>query len=131
LTGDGDLARAMRAVRGGLVPGGLFLFELNLPASYARYWSGEEAVDVGDAVIVRTHQRRTQPPVIEATASIRRRTCGGFDEVIDHIAQRPYEDAEVDAALAAAGFVVLERDRFDPFDAGGEPTKALWSCRRP
>jgi SAM-dependent methyltransferase len=110
LTGEGDLARALAAIRVSLVPGGLFVFELNLPASYARYWNGEEAVDVGDALIVRTSRRRPGSSVIEAEVSIRRRTCCGFDEVVDCIAQRPYEDAEVEVALASGGFIVLERE---------------------
>ena len=130
LTEEGDLARALAAIQASLVPGGVFVFELNLPASYARYWHGEETVDVGDAVIVRTHRRRAGSPVIEAEVSIRRRTCGGFDEVRDHVAQRPYSDAEVEPALARAGFAVVAREVYDPFDAGGEPTKALWTCRR-
>ena len=130
LTGDGDLGRALAAVRSSLVPDGLFVFELNRPASYARYWSGEHAVDLGDAVIVRTHRRRAGSPVIDAEVSIRRRTCGGFDEVTDHIAQRPYEDAEIEGALQKADFAVVERELYDPFDAGEAPTKALWVCKR-
>jgi SAM-dependent methyltransferase len=129
LTDDGDLDRAVAAVRASLVPGGVFVFELNLPASYARYWSGEDAVDVGDAVIVRTHRRRPGSSVIDAEVSIRRRTCCGFDEVVDHIAQRPYDDGEVESVLARSGFALLEREVYDPFDAGGDPTKALWTCR--
>lgn len=129
LTDEGDLARALAAIRASLVPGGLFVFELNLPASYARYWQGEDTVDVGDAVIVRTHRRRSDSPVIEVEVSIRRRTCGGFDEVRDHVAQRPYADGEVEAALASGGFGVVAREVYDPFDVGGEPTKALWVCR--
>ncbi len=127
-TADGDLVRTLRAVRAGLVPGGLFVFELNLAAGYARYWQGEHAADVGGAVIVRTHRRRPGSAVIQAHVSIRRRTCGGFDEVTDHIAQRPYDDAEVEAALAGTGFTVLDRERYDPFEASAEPTKALWTC---
>jgi SAM-dependent methyltransferase len=131
-TADDDLARTFRAVRAALVPGGLFAFELNLPASYVRYWEGEHTADVGDAVIVRTHHRRPGSPVIEARVSIRRRTCGGFHEVTDHIAQRVYDDVEVDAALARTGFGILERQRYDPFETGGEATKSLWVCvRRP
>lgn len=130
LTGDDDLDRALAAVRANLVPGGLFVFELNLPSSYARYWQGEETVELGDAVVVRTHRPRAGTPVIEAEVSIRRRTCGGWAEVRDHIAQRPYADGEVEAAVARAGLAVVERDRYDPFGGSLGPTKALWTCRR-
>ena len=130
-TGDADLVRTLRAVRAALVPGGLFVFELNLPASYARYWQGEHATDVGDAVIVRTHRRRPASSVIEARVSIRRRTCGGFDEVTDEIAQRPYDDVEIEDALARTGFTLLERERYDPFESAAEPTKSLWTCASP
>jgi ubiquinone/menaquinone biosynthesis C-methylase UbiE len=129
LTADGDLARAFGAVARSLVPGGLFAFETNLPASYARYWSGGEHVDTGDAVIVRTHRRRPGSHVIEATVSIRTRSCGGWHEVRDRIEQRPWSDAEVRAALRAGGFGLVERDEYDPFAGGPEPTKALWVCR--
>lgn len=130
LTDDGDLARTMIAVRRNLAAAGLFVFELNLPASYERLWSGEETRDLGDAVVVRTHRHRPGTRVVEADVSIRRRSCGGWDEVRDHVAQRPYDDAEVEAALGDAGLVLLERERYDPFGAGDVPTKALWSCRR-
>jgi SAM-dependent methyltransferase len=129
LTEDGDLGRAFRAIRTALVPDGVLVFETNLAASYARYWSGEETVDIGDAVIVRAHRRRPGSPVIDAEVSIRRRTWGGFDEVRDHIAQRPYAEDEIEAALARARFAVVEREAYDPFDRGGEATKALWVCR--
>jgi len=130
LTAEGDLDRALASMHRSLVPRGLLVFELNLAASYERYWSGEETVEVGDAVVVRTHRRREGSPVIEADVSIRRRSCGGWDEVRDHIAQRPYADADVERALARAGFTLVERQTYDPFAAGAEPTKALWVCRR-
>ncbi|MGH7895783.1 MAG: class I SAM-dependent DNA methyltransferase, partial [Candidatus Binatia bacterium] len=44
LVGDRDLDRALAAVQRSLAPGGLFVFELNLPASYERFWSGEDTV---------------------------------------------------------------------------------------
>ena len=128
LTENGDVVSALASVRANLVPGGVFVFELNLPASYARYWEGEEVVDVGDAVIVRTHRRRAGSPVIEARVSIRQRTGCGFEETVDHIAQRPYDDGEVEAALAATGLVLVARETYDPFDASAQPTKALWVC---
>ncbi len=126
LTADGDLARALASVRDALVPRGLFLFELNLPASYARYWSGTETVRLPDAVVMREHRRVPGTPVIEARVTIRR----GGEEAHDRIEQRPYTDAEVETALAETGFTLLERAAFNPFDAAGAPMKALWVARR-
>jgi SAM-dependent methyltransferase len=126
LTEEGDLDRALAAVAGALVPRGLFLFELNLPASYARYWSGTETVELADAVIVREHRRLPGAPVIEARVRIR----GPGGEVEDRIAQRLFTDAEIERALAAARFEVLERTEFNPFEPQGPPMKALWVVRR-
>ncbi|HLK11429.1 MAG TPA: methyltransferase domain-containing protein [Candidatus Binatia bacterium] len=126
LTGDGDLDRALAAVRGALVPGGLFLFELNLAASYARYWSGTETVRLADAVVVREHRRLAGAPVIEARVRIR----GPEGEAEDRIAQRLYTEVEVEHAVAAAGLDVVERTEFNPFAAHGPAMKALWVVRR-
>ena len=119
------------ATRAALVPGGLFVFELNLPASYARYWSGTETTRLADAVVVREHHRLPGSPVIEARVTIQRFRGGRVDEVTDRILQRPYADAEVEAALARAGLVLLERTSFNPFVPTAPPLKALWSARRP
>jgi SAM-dependent methyltransferase len=125
LTGDGELGRAMTAIRDALVAGGLLLFELNLPQAYERYWTGVETVTLPDAIVTRSHRRRA--PIVEAHVVIRR-ADGSI--VGDRIAQREWADAEVEAALASAGFVRLEVERFDPFEATGTPTKALWSAQR-
>ena len=127
LTGDGDLARALSTVRGALVPGGLFVFELNLPEAYERYWSGVETVTLPGAVVTRAHRRVAGSPCLEAEVTIRR-----ADGTVEHdrIRQRPYADDEVEAALRAAGFAPRGVERYDPFDGGGPPTKALWSAAR-
>jgi SAM-dependent methyltransferase len=127
LTGDGDLSRALSAVRGALVPGGLFVFELNLPAAYERYWSGVETVTLPGAVVTRAHHRVAGSPCLEAEVTIRR-TDGTV--VRDRIRQRPYADDEVEAALRAAGFTPGGVERYDPFSGGRPPTKALWSVAR-
>jgi SAM-dependent methyltransferase len=125
LTDDGDLARALAAVRDALVPGGLFLFELNLPAAYERYWSGTESITLPDAVVVREHHRTAG--IVEALVTIRH--ADGIT-VRDRIAQRPYDDDEVLHALAAAGFGTAAVERFNPFEREGSPVKALWSAQR-
>lgn len=127
LTGDDDLARALGAIHDALVPGGLFLFELNLPAAYARYWSRTETVSLEDVVVTREHHRIAGTPCLEAHVTIRQ-----ADGTVthDHIRQRPYLDGEVEAALRAAGFAIAGVERYDPFSGGGPPTKALWSVAR-
>jgi SAM-dependent methyltransferase len=127
LTGDDDLPHALAAVHAALVPGGLFLFELNLSEAYARYWSGTETVTLQDAVVTREHRRIAGTPCIEAHVTIRQ-ADGAVTH--DHIRQRPYLDGEVEAALHTAGFAIAGVERYDPFSGGGPPTKALWSVAR-
>ena len=127
LTADGDLDRMLCAVRGALVPGGLFLCEVNLPEAYARYWSGEETIALPDAVVTREHRRIAGTPVLEALVTIRR---SDGTMVHDRIAQRPYGDDELEAALDAAGFRVAAVERFNPFDPAAAAVKALWSTQR-
>ena len=115
------------AVRDALVPGGLFLCEINLPEAYARYWSGEETIALPDAVVTRAHRRIAGTPGLEALVTIRR---ADGSTVHDRIAQRPYGDDELEAALGTAGFRVAAVERFNPFDPTAAAVKALWSAQR-
>jgi SAM-dependent methyltransferase len=125
LTADGDLLRAMSAVHDALAPGGLFCFELNLLEAYERYWTGLEQVTLPDAVVVREHRR--DGATFEARVTIRR---SDGTTIHDRIAQRLYDDGEVAAALAGAGFELVGVERFDPFTTAGSPVKVLWSAQR-
>lgn len=126
LTGDGDLAAACAAVRRNLVPGGLFLFELNLPAAYARWWRGTDTQRLGDVAVTRVHRAIPGTPCLEAVVTIRR----GTEVRHDRIAQRPFADEEIGAALAGAGLVPLGHETYDPF-GGTAASKALWAAQRP
>jgi SAM-dependent methyltransferase len=125
LAGDGDLARAMAAVHDALVPAGLFLFEVNLPEAYDRYWNGVESVTLPDAVVTREHHRVAA--ILEASVTIRR---ADGTTVRDRIAQRPYAAGEVEATLGAMGFTLIGLECFNPFEPAGPPVKALWSTQR-
>jgi len=127
LTDHSDLARAMAAVHAALVPGGLFLFEVNLLAAYERYWRGVERVTLPDAVLTREHHAVEGGRIVEASVTICR---GDGTAVHDRIAQRVYDDDEIEAALAGAGFACHGVARYDPFDPAGAPVKALWSAQR-
>jgi SAM-dependent methyltransferase len=130
LTGPGDLDAAFAAVSRSLVPQGLFVFDLNLPACYDRYWSGPETVDLGDAIVHREHVRHPASPLIRADLTIERRHGDRSEVVRDRLEQRVYEDTEIEGVLKKTGFSLLERTTFNPFDAEADAVKALWSVRR-
>jgi SAM-dependent methyltransferase len=126
LTEEGDLDRLFHAVGRSLVRGGLFVFEVNLPAAYARFWSGDDEVRAGATRIRRRHRRLPGASILEAHVTIE--TDDGA-VTHDRIVQRAYDDREIESGLANAGFTVLARDAYDPFTGSGTPTKALWTVR--
>jgi SAM-dependent methyltransferase len=130
LTDPADLDRALSAIFRSLVPGGLFLFELNLPACYERYWSTSEIVHLDGVDVIRDHRWIRGTPRLEAQITIRRLGSGGWEETYDRIEQRIYSDGEVEMALASAGFSLLEREVYNPFEPQRVPVKGLWSARR-
>ena len=125
LTGDDDLERLFGAVRSSLVAGGLFAFELNLPAAYERFWSGDDEVLTPTARIRRRHRRLPERAIVEAEITIE---SSGGAVTHDRIRQRLWDEAAVAGALARAGFAALGTEPFDPF-GGEQPTKALWLAR--
>jgi SAM-dependent methyltransferase len=127
LVGDGDLDRLLAAVARSLVPGGLFAFEVNLPAAYGRFWTGVDVVEAGGTRIRRSHHTHPGGRVLEAEVTIE---TGDGRIRHDRIPQRPYGDAELEAAATRAGYAVCAVERFDPFADTGEPTKALWAVQR-
>ncbi len=131
LTVADDLARAFASVHAALLPGGVFLFELNLPVSYARYWSGTEVTQLADGTIVRReHRREATGLIILAEVTIQQLRDGRVEEARDQIAQRPYADHEIESALASTGFTLIACERFNPFAPADEPCKALWVVRK-
>jgi SAM-dependent methyltransferase len=127
LTEPGDLDRLLDAVGRSLVSGGLFVFEVNLPAAYDRFWRGDEVVAAGSTRIRRSHRIRPGSTVIEARVTIE---AADGSVRHDRIVQRPYDDAELEAALVRGGWSSLARESFDPFGGSAEPTKALWAIQR-
>jgi SAM-dependent methyltransferase len=126
LVDDGDLQRLFTGVHRSLVEDGIFVFELNLPAAYVRWWTGEDEVHAGGARVRRRHRRRAGGAVIEAEVTIESEDGRVTHDVLP---QRIYADEEVERAIVGTGFTLVSRDTFDPF-GGIEDTKALWVVRR-
>jgi SAM-dependent methyltransferase len=123
----GDLDRLLGSVARALAPGGLFVFEVNLPAAYDRFWRGDDVALAGPARIHRSHRAHPGTRVIEAQVTIE---AADGSVRHDRILQRPYADAEIRAALGRGPWTVLACDPFDPFGVSEEPTKALGAVQR-
>ena len=122
-----ELARLFAAVHASLAADGVFVFELNLPAAYEAWWTGEDEVTANGVRISRRHRRDPARGVIEAEVTI---VDAAGHERRDRIVQRPYADAEVRRTAEHAGFAVRSCERYDPFGGGGAATKALWAVQR-
>jgi SAM-dependent methyltransferase len=127
LVEDGDLERLFAAVHASLAAGGVFVFELNLPAAYDAWWTGDDEVTTNGVRITRRHRRDPGSSVIAADVTI---VDAAGSEHHDRILQRPYGDEEVRRTAEGAGFAVLACERYDPFGNGAAPTKALWTVQR-
>lgn len=99
-----DLARAVRAVAGALVPGGVFYFDVNNARGFERYWTGEFWIErAGIAAALHNgydaHRRRAWSDV---DLFVREgRLWRRFRERVEEVCWSP---AEIRAALRAGGF---------------------------
>jgi len=107
LTSD-ELRAVFRSVHDCLLPGGLFLFDLNTETGYRRHWGGDYRVTSGDFdVATRSkYYRRRRLGVFRACISRRGDPTGAVAKV--ELWQRCHEPSEVVSALTAAGLVDIE-----------------------
>lgn len=114
LTGDGDLERALAAMRENLAPGGLLAFDANTLLCYRTAFAAEDEVTApGRRLTWRGRASADTEPrsVVEAVIEIQPldtagEPAGPAAESVHR--QRHYPEVEVRAALAAAGLECLE-----------------------
>lgn len=130
-----ELGAVFRSVHDSLLPGGLFLFDLNTETGYRRHWGGVYRVASGDFDVATrsTYYRRRRLGVFRASISRREDPVAGAEEV--ELWQRCHEPGEVVSALAAAGFVAVETygtegDALVPDWIEGSE-RAFYLCERP
>ncbi len=109
-------AEAARILR----PGAPFVFDLNTPFAFENYWCGEEQVIVNDPDLVAIWDGRMESdtiarldltlfhpadtPALDAPGAAQL-----FQRTVEVHRERAHSEAEVRAALSAAGFTAIER----------------------
>lgn len=122
----GALGRICTAVARALVPGGLFLFDLNNELGFSTWWQTPRAY-VGPGWILQMEAGFDAATRLgHGRASIDRR---GHGRATTEVTERCYADDEVRAALDAAGFTVEATEPWSP-RPNDVPGKTWWIARR-
>lgn len=104
-----ELEDAFASVRGALVPGGLFVFDLNTEESFETLWCGSSAtVEETAAGITRASYDAAQRIGRADLTLFRLADGGGWGRSDVTVFERCYPVAEVTAALGRAGFAQIE-----------------------
>lgn len=126
-----DLRRFFRGTFRCILPGGLFLFDLNDERRFARLFEGTWTVE-SDGLFVSTtgwtdgagRRGRMRFTIFERLGRSWTRTEFSIEE-------RNWRREEIERVLAEAGFLLLRVRRIDPFPpALVEAPRTLWICRR-
>jgi SAM-dependent methyltransferase len=123
-----DFEQAARRVAEHLLPGGLFVFDVNTTVGLRDLWEGGRAEGWADDVYYRwvhSFDEGSQLARVEAFCETEE---GAFTEV--HY-ERPYDPPETRALLEAAGFVDVEALSYpDGRDAGPDAARVWMVARR-
>jgi SAM-dependent methyltransferase len=124
-----ELNAAVRAVSTQLRPGGLFVFDATNELGFERWWRGNRVWRE------RTSSERSWSIAIETHYDAARRVAqaevtidDGGHQTQASLAERCFTDAEIRAALAAAGLDEVLRELWSPFDLDA-PGKTWWIGR--
>ena len=130
------LVKILRRARANLLPGGVLVFEAHNRFCYERYWNGHDYLMEGPggdlAMCCEWDARRRR-----ATARMigyARTGAHRWERVETTLVERYHSDAELRAALRAAGFAKIRREPWSPWDDQHlEPAidRNLWTARVP
>jgi ubiquinone/menaquinone biosynthesis C-methylase UbiE len=127
-----DMESTFRRVAGALLPGGLFVFDVNTEATFRRVWGGvTHFIDTPTASTVyqTTYDDGTRLAKGLLTGFLRRGNL--FEKFQEEITERYWPPEAIDRHLATAGLRPVQREAFNPFPlTGGGDLKWLWIVHR-
>lgn len=128
-----EMKQVFLGVREALVPGGLFLFDLNTLFALAHHWDGlADARDEGDVAYIWRcwYDPRTRISDLEATFFVRRGEL--YEKFVEVHRECGYEQEEIIDALLEVGLEFLEAYAYPTYDPPHEETtRIVYVARRP
>jgi ubiquinone/menaquinone biosynthesis C-methylase UbiE len=123
-----DVEATFRRVAGTLLPGGLFLFDVNTEATYRQLWGGAtHFIEAPRASTVYRTSYDTKSRLARGLVTGFLRRGDGYERFDEEIIERYWPPDEMARQLAAAGLDPIRREPFNPFPlAGGGDLKWLW-----
>jgi SAM-dependent methyltransferase len=117
-----ELKAVFSNVHKALLEGGLFLFDLNMEAGYKSDWNGFFSIVENDHVCITQNSYSTEDRMARFEATIfRLEDKWERSDVV--LPERCYSEAEVRAALEAAGFIDVKAYAYDGQSGFGKLTK--------
>ncbi len=131
ITQTGALRRAFRSIAASVLPGGLFLFDLNDERAFPRLFSGSWTIEsegfFASVTATQNGEIGTSRFVIFSNSG---RHAWRRTDIL--IRERNWHADEIRRALAEAGFTLLRTRSIRPYPAHEvDSPRTLWICRRP
>jgi SAM-dependent methyltransferase len=108
-----ELAGTFRRVADALVPGGLFVFDVNNERCYKTLWTRTEAIHHHDFTLIMQNAYSAQKQSGYAMVTIFLRRRADFSRFSELIQERYFPPAVIARLLVKSGFRVLEREDFN------------------
>lgn len=105
ITERDGLEAAFRSVYAGLLPGGTFVFDMNMDAVYGRDWRGSYSIVESDHVVAVRSKYHRGARQAEMNITMLREVDGAYQRSEVTLIERAYPLEEILDSLAAAGFV--------------------------
>jgi SAM-dependent methyltransferase len=113
LPDDRDLFRTFRSVERALLPGGLFVFDLNTEHCYRTLWTKTGAVHHRDFTLLLENRYSVQKRTAHSFVTLFLREGDRYARMGEIVRERWFRDGAVRTALKRAGLELLEMENFN------------------
>jgi SAM-dependent methyltransferase len=113
LADDRDLLRTFRSVARALLPGGLFVFDLNTEHCYQTLWTKTGAVHHRDFTLLLENRYSGPQRTAHSFVTLFLREGERYVRMGEIVRERCFRDSTVRAALKRAGLELLETENFN------------------